>query len=213
MKTKLPRLTTEQAWILNQKVMCNIQQPGFEQVYEEAKRLNQEFIQQYWKLDSIDIYLAITMRSLADIERAERICSFFEQKGFVVYNPGNNCESSRYTKHDLEEKMMAITKGGIVVDLGDKDSGGKFIEACAAKFEHSLPVFFLAENEHQYKVYHDWHPMGVLLGPHVCKTLEELAICYNYEQTEEDFTKKTEVEGKTNEVCINCNSVLYRHNK
>ena len=82
MTTKLPRLSAEHAWLLNQYVMCNIKQPGFEEKYEHAEKLNREFIQQYWETGDIEIYLAITMRSLEDIERAERICNFFEDKNF-----------------------------------------------------------------------------------------------------------------------------------
>ena len=101
MTIKLPRLTPEQAWVLNQHVMCDIEHGTPEQI-EEAKRLNDQFIHLYWEVESIDLYLAISMRTLEDIQRAERVCDFFEGNGYTVYNPGNNCESSRYTKSDLE---------------------------------------------------------------------------------------------------------------
>ena len=208
-KMKLPRLTPEQAWILNQHVMCGKSQGTPEQI-AEAKRLNQEFIQQYREIDSIDLYLALSMRSLEDIQGAEIICNALEEKGYSVYNPGNNCETSRYTKHDLEKHMLLISKA-LVLDAGTKDSGGKFIEACNAKFEYCMPIFFLAEDEHQYKVYHDYHPMGVLLGPHVCRTLDELMLCLTDELNGRSNSKAERVEGKTNLVCSNCDSVVDRY--
>ncbi|MBR9691913.1 hypothetical protein GOV06_03940 [Candidatus Woesearchaeota archaeon] len=215
-KIKLPRLTPEQAWVLNQYVMCG--ETHDKELLGKAQKLNEEFIDQYWKTTSVDLYLALSMRSLEDIQGAESICNRLEDEGNTVYNPGNNCTTSRYLKHDLEKYMLSKTKKGVVMDAGTKDSGGKFMELCFGILVHRLPGFMLAENEKQYKVYHDYHPISILLGPHVCKTQESLLACIDietdrragYNGETKEFRDEI-IDGRRTTICKNCDSIIRRY--
>lgn len=211
---KLQRLTPVEAWVLNQYVMCGKKVEDFPEYYEAAKAKLETFIEQYKQLNEIDLYLATSMRTKEDVERAEKICNQFEEKGYLVYNPANNCDSSRNKKSDLEKHMMEISKG-IIIDAGTYDTGGKFIEAGFFKFGLKKPVFMLAQNTEKarmYSIYHDWHPSAITLGVHVSDSIESLTECIN-----NDFNKKPRlytqhVDDKINITCQNCKSILARVN-
>ena len=159
------------------------------------------------------MYIATSMRSLEEYEKAERICSLLEyliikDENLMVYNPANNCEASRIKKYDLEKHMISITKA-LVIDCGVQDTGGKFIEATYAKYL-GKPILMLAENEQMYKIYHDYHPQSLTLGVHVCENIDVLKECLTNELTEKVKTKKRRIGGKLNKICSNCSSILSR---
>ncbi|MBI2672789.1 hypothetical protein HYX19_00870 [Candidatus Woesearchaeota archaeon] len=210
---RLPRLSPMDAFVLNQYVICKQKVDGFEEFYQDAKKLNKKFVKQYLSLKGIDVYFATSMRSFEDYKKAERICNELEElvvddNDLGIYSPAANCESSRVKKFDLEKHMITITKT-LVINAGEQDTGGKFIEAMYAK-SLGKPILMLAENERMYKIYHDYHPSSLTLGMHVCKNVDMLKKCLKMELTDKVKHKSKRLDGKTNKVCSSCDSILSR---
>ncbi len=210
---RLSRLSPMDAFVLNQYILCKQKVDGFEEFYQDAKKLNQRFVKQYLNLEEIDVYFATSMRAFEDYKKAERICNELEDliigdNDLRVYSPAANCESSRNRKFDLEKHMISITKT-LIINAGEQDTGGKFIEAMYAK-SLGKPILMLAENEKMHRIYHDFHPQSLTLGMHVCKNIDVIKKCLKTELTDNVKYKSKKSDGKTNKLCSNCYSILSR---